>query len=261
MGQLLCIAAVLVSPTLSHATLITNFGPGTFNAGNSSVAVTGGMGVMAGCIDWYNGPIAPTCPQPTGVTAMFSVDNPSAGPFNSTETGTIQDLNLGVTFPVVNFISIMTPSGLAIFDLKDLRTNTGPAIGDCTPGTGDMLQDVSCTPAGSPFTIINGANNPATGKPDTVSIVLTADLYGYIGSSGVAYNAANPYVGVFTTQFALSGTIDSIESTILSGGTVTAAWSAAFAPVAAVPEPATFGTIGFSLIGVGYLLRRRIAKG
>ncbi len=143
------------------------------------------------------GPIAPTCPQPAGTTGSFTVDNPVGLPLVAGETGNIQDLTLGGSFPVINFMNILTPSGLAIFDLKDLRVNTGPAIGDCTIGTGDLSPGVNCTPSGSPFTITNGLVDPVTGVPDTVSISLTVDLYGYIGSSGVAYNAANPYVGIF----------------------------------------------------------------
>jgi hypothetical protein len=256
---------LLLAPVAVQAGFITSLGTATFNAGNGSVVVNGN-GMTNGCIDWYNGNSAPSCPQSPGTTANFTVNSPATTPFASGQTGTIQDLNFNTMFPVVDFIQIMTtsslanPSGLVYFDLKDIRTNTGAAIGSCTPGTGDMTQDVSCTPAGSPFTLTNGPNDPNNGNvPDTVTISLTLDAYGYINSSGNNYDAANLYVGTFSTQTALSGTIDSILTQIGNQQPVSAAWSATFAPATA-PEPSTFMTMGFTLLAAGYCLRRKIGK-
>jgi hypothetical protein len=114
----------------------------------------------------------------------------------------------------------------------------------------------TCTPANSPFQITNGLVDPLTGLVDTVSVSLTVDAYGYTGSSGTNYNAANLYVGTFTTQQAIQGaTIQSILSTIASGGSVSASWSATFTPVAPTPEPGTYLLIGAGLVAIGCFKR------
>jgi hypothetical protein len=258
--RLLLTAAVLTLPNVVQAGFVSGLGSATFNAGNGSVVVTGGQGVMSGCIDWFNGPTPPSCPQPDGTMAAFTVNSPATAPFAPGQTGHIQDLNFAMAFPLVDFINVGTGSGTVFFDLKDLRTNMGADIGSCTQATGDLNQDVSCTPSGSPFTITNGPYDPNNGNTvDTVTISLTLDAYGYIGNSGTNYDAANRYVGIFSTQQAVSGNIDSILATIRDGGSVSASWSAAFSPVNA-PEPGTFGMLGLSLVGGSYFWRRRMSK-
>jgi hypothetical protein len=256
--QVFLFTALFLSPSLTYATFVTNFGPGTFNAGNSSVEVTGGSGT--GCIQFFSSGSAPACvPGSTSGGSSFTVNPPDNGPFAPGESGFIDSIDFTNAFPIVNFMVVTTPSGVVHFDLKDLRTNTGANIGSCS-GAGGLAPGASCTPSGSPFTITNGLIDPSTGVVDTVTISLTVDLFGYVGTSGTNYNAANPYVGIFTTQSALSGNIETILATISGGGSETASWSASFAPLSPVPEPATFGTLGLSLIGVGYVLRRRFGK-
>jgi hypothetical protein len=247
------ISGILI-PVSARAAFITNAGTAILNAGNGSVVVTGG-GMSSGCIDWYN-TTAPSCPQAAGTTAAFSVNGGSTSPFASGETGAIKDINFNTSFPVVDFITIVTPSGIAHFDLADLRVNLGPDIGSCTQASGDTHSGVSCTPTNSPFQLLNGIADQ-NGVVNTVTISLTIDAYGYLGTSGTNYNAANRYIGVFSTQSSVNGNIDSILAAIQGGQGVSASWSATLSPSAAAPEPATYGTLGMSLIGLGYLLRRR----
>lgn len=243
----------------AFATPLTTLGPATLNAGNGSVFVSG-SGSGGGCIDWYNTQTPPPQCQPAGTMGTFSVEGPFAAPFAQGQTGNIQDINFN-SLPLMNFITIDLGGGnIARFDLIDLRTNGPTDSGSCTPATGDMMSNASCTPANSPFQLQNGIAN-SRGVVDTVSVSLTADLFGYIGTSGVNYNAANPYVARFTTQGAVNGAfnIESILSTIRSGGAVNASWSATLSPVAAsgtVPEPASFVLLGLALISVAPILKR-----
>jgi len=246
------VSVILVTMSgMAWATPITNLGTGILNIGNGSVIVTGN-GLTTGCIDFYN-LVAPATCQIDGTTSMLTVEGGSTAPFASGQTGTITDLNFNTVFPVIDFIDIGPSGSVARFDLKDLRYNNGPEIGNCM----STAPGVTCTPANSPFQITNGLAD-ANGVVNTVSITLTVDAWGYTGSSGTNHNSANPYVGIFTTQSPLQGNIVSILARITSGGRVDSSWSASFAPLPAVatPEPFTFGLFGGGLILAGILGRR-----
>lgn len=262
--SVMCVALIGLSGSASAAP-ITNGGSAILNAGNGSVQVSGN-GITSGCIDWYNTGLAPASCQPNGTTGSFSVEGSSSAPFLVGQTGTIQDLNFSPPLPLVDFITIALGGGLtAHFDLTGLRFNGPTSIGDCTAANGpdglnNMSPGATCTAANSPFQITNGLAGPG-GIVNTVTISLTIDLWGYTGSSGTNYNAANRYVGIFTTQGAVTGgnNIASIEATIGGGGAVSAAWSATLAPVAtpSVPEPGSYLLAGLGLLSVASLLRRR----
>jgi len=248
---------------MAGATPIQNLGTGSLDAGNGSVIVSGN-GVTTGCINWYTTTAPTLCPD-TGATGDLTVQGGSTAPFVAGDTGTIQDLSFQTTLPLVDFLVINRPSMASLqFDLLDIRSNTtGSDIGSCS-GSAALEEDVSCTPAGSPFTITNGPDDPNNGNlPDTASVTFTVDAYGYVTNSGTNYNAANLYVGTFTTQQAISdATIQSILSAISApGGSVTASWSATFSPepVSGVPEPASFLFLGIGLTLIG-LYKRKTRK-
>ena len=247
----------LVSAGTASAQPITNLGTAVLNAGNGAVEVSGN-GVTTGCIDWFNSLMGPMVCQPPGTTGSFSVQASSTAPFMVGQTGLIQDLNFNPPLPLLDFITIDLGGGVTgHFDLKDLRFNGNTAIGDCSSNA----PGVTCTPANSPFQITNGLAN-SNGQVDSVSISLTTDLYGYTGTSGVNYNQANKYTGIFTTQGAVTGgnNIAAILATISQGGFVEASWSATLAPVITqTPEPGTYVLAGLSLISIG-LVRRRMRK-
>jgi hypothetical protein len=262
-----CVIVVAVSAS-GFATPLTNLGSATLNAGNGSVRVTGN-GSTSGCIDWYSG-VAPSSCQPDGTTSTFTVNGPSTAPFIPGQTGTIKDLNFNTPFPVTDFIDVAIGGGAtARFDLTNLRVNTGAAVGNCSSAVGsngltDMSPGATCTPAGSPFQITNGLAN-SSGVVDTVTISLSFDAYGYTGTSGVNYSDATKYVGIVTTQGALSGyNINTILNTISTpGGSIDAAWSATLSPVSGVPEPGTYPLLGLGLIATGTIMRRsrKLARG
>jgi hypothetical protein len=185
----------------------------------------------------------------------LTVEGGSTSPFINGSTGTIQNIPFTTVFPEVDFIAI---GGLDFFDLLDIRFNAGPNIGACTSPS-DTGQGVSCTPSGSPFTLTNGLVDPRNGLVDTVSVSITVDAEGYTGSSGTNYNQADRYVGIFTTQQAVSGNIDNILTTIATGGSINASWSATFTPASQIPEPESFLLLGAGLTAIG-LLKRNARK-
>jgi len=251
-------AMIFLTARFAGASPITAFGSAILQAGNGSVVVSGN-GTTGGCIIWYNGGIPPTT-CPTSGTGNLTVQGGSTAPFTLGDTGTIDNLNFHVAYPVVDFMVIdnspNTPATLQ-FDLKDIRFNGATAIGDCDAGVNDP--GATCTPAFSPFQLTNGLTDPSTGTVDTVSVALTMDAWGYTGSSGTDYNSANLYIGSFTTQQAIQGaTIQSILHTIATGGSVNASWSATFTPV--VPEPASLILLGVGLTAIGLFKRKTKTK-
>jgi hypothetical protein len=241
-------AFILSAAGIAQAAALTNSGTAILDAGDGSVVVSGN-GVTNGCINWFNSGSPPPCPGSGGGT--LSVEAGSTSPFTVGASGTIQDIAFNTPFPVVDFIAI----GGLDFDLLDIVVNTGPTIGDCF-SPDDTDPGVSCTPAGSPFTLINGLVDPKTGLVDTVSISFTVDAEGYTGSSGTNYNQANLYIGVFSTQQAVTNNnIQSILQVITGGGAVSAAWSATFAPFSEVPEPESFLLLGAGLTVIGLFKR------
>jgi hypothetical protein len=246
---------------LAGATTITSSGMGILNVGNGAVQVSGN-GLTSGCIDWYNTTTAPSGCQPAGTTGSLTVNGSSTGPFAAGQTGTIQDLNFNTALPLVDFIKVNLGGGsTAHFDLIGLRFNAGANIGDCGASNGpdgknNMSPGVTCSPANSPFQITNGLAN-GSGVVDTATVSFSFDAYGYTGTSGVNYNAADRYVGIVTTQGALSGSnIADILQTIGQGGAVSASWSATLSPVSAAPEPGSYVMLGLGLISLATMGRR-----
>jgi hypothetical protein len=201
-----------------------------------------GNGQTGGCINWST---STTCP--TSGSGSYTVVAPSTAPFVDGQTGSIDNLNFNVTYPVTDFITYGSGPGTVDFDWMDIRSNTsGAAIGNCTSDA----PDVSCTPAGSIFTITDGPAD-SQGQVDTVTVAITADLEGYTGSSGVDYSNATSYVGVFTTQ-AISGDITDILDTIADGGNIPASFSVTIGgQSAATPEP---GSASLLLLGIGLIV-------
>jgi hypothetical protein len=179
------------------------------------------------------------------------VDQGSGDPLAfSIANGTIKDLMAGEVFPLVDFETAPGPQGLVHFDLISLLpAAAGPGNNCASAAVG-----TSCAPTGSPFFLYQASANQ-------VSITLNVTLEAYTGTSGTGYNAATPYVGVFTTQISgllsngAAATIPNILALENSGGSIQATWSAAESP-SAIPEPMSLLLFGSGLFGVAFVGRR-----
>ena len=262
------VSALLVSPNLTMAAAIG--GSAVLDNGNGTVLVSGN-GVTSGCIIWSSGnnPPPPACP--TSGAGTFTVEPGSTNPpFTTGTNGTIDNLNFNSLAggPLVGF---MVVDGVD-FDLTGIAVNTGATIGECSPVlVGGLNWDspgATCIPAGSPFELQNGLATGSNGQANTVSVTFSVYAEAYTGSSGVHYNAATPYIGVFTTQSAngsgtplIAGNIDSVLTAIQSGSGITASWSANFSPSATTPEPATMLFCGGGLILLALITKRYKTRG
>jgi hypothetical protein len=250
--------AILSTVSFAGATPITAFGSGVFTAVNSSLVLLGSF-PTSGCINWYSSGSAPTmCTLGTG---NFSVQPGSDAPFTGVATGNISNLITGFPLPLVDFMVIdnapNTPAKLH-FDLRDILFNGATPIGGCSGAAAASPFD-TCTPANSPFHFSNGQANPGTGQVDTVSFFFVLDAWGYAGSSGTNYNAANSYMGVFSGSVA-GLNILSLLGTLADGGAVNAPWSAMFSPATttAAPEPAPLVLLSTALTAIGLFRKRGV---
>ena len=176
---------------------------------------------------------------PTG-SIFFPTGDGDFTSFSAT-LGTIRDLN-AVTEPIetpLMFHNFVVAAAQPTWDFVLTRILAGggsPA--QCDDNVGSV-----CTPPGSPFTITN--NTAQTGQ-----VAIT--FHGYVtdGSS----DPPSPWIATFSTP--VNNTAGEIIAQILARGFYQTASAGRF-DVTAIPEPETFGIIGFGLIALGILTRRR----
>lgn len=237
------LSGLMVGPTI--ASPIPLGGGGVVNLSNSPgklVAVSSNTPCIA-----FSG-LAPSCPGGPTADIVSGVD-----PIFGT-TGTIKDIS--TTFPIVAFetVNLTIAGGPAIWDLLNIITPSG--FSNCTTSTNSG----ACS---------TGTFVLSQTSPTQVSISLSLNEIGYLGTSSTG---STPYVSVFTTQ--LSGDLtafgctgpncaDTIGNILLwesgAGHEISSTWSATESPVAATPEPASYGLIGSGLIGL-VLFGRKLSK-
>ena len=180
-----------------------------------------------------------------GAANAFNIDSYS-GSFATLTGGSIQNLINGPVTgntSIPGFATFQTTAGLITFDVNhiDPGTGTSAACSDNTVGS-------VCTPAGSPFTLTQGANG--------VSFTFSVEGIAYTGMSS---GGDSPADGLFTGQ-QVPGTITEVLGTLASNGgtgSFSNSYSASFS--ADAPEPGTFATflIGAGLLGMGVIRSRR----
>jgi len=180
------------------------------------------------------------------VTGISTSVTYSTGTLSPGALGDIMDLTAGggavndfMTFPP------LVPGPVALdFVLNSL----GPGV--ASTACGSLLVGQSCSvDLGSPF-ILTATSSTNTSVVDGTTVTLAAA--GTVSDSAGSSN----WFGQFSVS--LNQTPGTIQSTINAGGSVSTTNDGKFTLSTAVPEPDAAWMIGFGLIGVGALIRRRI---
>ena len=131
------------------------------------------------------------------------------------------------------------------FDLTYIAPGVGTASG-CSSSTPGSL----CTPAGSPFTLLQ-----LTSSTVVASLQLNGDAYTGSPETGMSYTT-----GVFSTQTAVGGTLPEIIRTLGAGRAISGITYSASFVASPVPEPASMLLMGFGLAGTAFVARRRVSR-
>jgi hypothetical protein len=207
----------------------------------STVNITGGVTVTPTEIEFAPtfSAIPNTVAQPTEQT----------GSFLGVTGGAIQTLTgppLTGAISVSDFITFTGGAAPVLFDLTTIQPGVGTLAACSSTALG-----AECTPAGSPFTLIQGQGD--------VAVFLTLDGNSYTGTpgSGTSYT-----VGSFTTQFTVLGTIPAVLAALVSPSGVSTSYSANFVATNPTPEPSTGACFmfGSGLIGLSFIGRSRFRR-
>jgi PEP-CTERM motif-containing protein len=177
----------------------------------------------------------------------FTAPGPNTGSYAGTTSVTQGNLVGAATLTpnLSNWATFTGPAGgPIIFDLQTINPGVGNLAGCLSDTVGNR-----CTPsANSGITITQVSANQ-------VSISLTGSGIAYTGSSATG---STPTVVSFTSQNNIPGTITSILLAVNTTGftnSVSATYDSTGA--ATVPEPMTLSMMGFGLLGLGLLRRRK----
>jgi hypothetical protein len=185
----------------------------------------------------------------TNTPNPFAVGGINTGSFAGLTGGTIQNVTPPVVGPtsIPAFATFNTAAGVITFDL----TTVMPGIGSAAACTSNTVGNV-CTPnlgaIMSPFTLTQVA-------PNAVSIALTLNGVAYLGTAATGTSST---VGTFTTQDTMLGTITSILTASGTPAGVKESYSGSFTAANVVPEPLSPLLMGFGLLGLGIIARRKV---
>lgn len=234
---ILCLlAGTAFAPLVATATPIT----GVLN-------INGGVTVTATTIDFLplaggNGSVAADIFTNTGSFAVLNT-----GVQADPAVGLIKDLTGGPVVGAISLANFLGSFALApniAFDLAFINPGSYTAA---TCGGVPAIGQV-CTPPNSPFSLSNISSGgvlagvAAIGVAGTVRNTTTGEV--------------SSFTGILSTQ--KPGTsYQEMLAALAGGGSFSTSYSGSFI-VTAIPEPATFGFIGFALLGLGLFQRRRV---
>lgn len=234
--QALGMSAVLCAGFASSASAVTII--------SGSANITGNVNVTPNTIQFFNGSTPNT----------FAPQGLSTGSFAGLTGGTIQELfvasePVNTMIDVVDYATFLGGTVTPIdFDLTFIQAGFGTLAACASSAVG-----AECTPTGSPFTLIQGAQG--------VAVFFTVDgtAYPAVGGSGAT---GSPTIGNFTSQFNVPGTIPGVLAQLQATGISGQSYSATFTATAA-PEPSTGAcfVFGAGLVGLSLIGRRRVNRG
>jgi len=217
-AQVLACAFLIAGWANMYATPLPQAGGAVLNISNMTGSLVGLSNV---CVNWNSA--APCTNPPFAVQDTISGSDPALFTVGSTAQDTIKSLPAGVVLPLIDFLTVQSPlpGGLVHFDLISVVIPAVPLNNNCTV----FAVGAICSPGGgSPYILVQASANQ-------VAISFSTTEQAYTGTSGVGYNAATAYNGIFTTQ--ISGllpngqrvTVPNVLSFMGGGGVLTATWS------------------------------------
>lgn len=201
--------------------------------------MSGSVSVNLTMVDWSsNGPPAGT----------FVVNSPAFGDFAGLFggnppffMGTVKDL-VAPPVPVARFLDLFTAPGFGglFFDLSSVILPVAPA---CTGANLPVNQDCSL----GTFTLRNSAGG---------GVSVDFGVLGFF-QNGLDLTTRASGRGLYTTQL-VNETVATVFNTIVTGGSISAAYSANYFSSTEIPEPATVVMLGAGLVAIGLIRRRNI---
>lgn len=238
--------------------VVTLFVPATVSASVIGQVGTLGPGVIAftsggaNFIDWCPpnagspGIGQPGCGATTNNGLGTFMASGGTNSFSAATAGTIKDSTNGpATATYVSF-----PIGVPVSIDNYLTINSLPAA----DFRATMFENVSCATTATQF-CINGFELSQNGANTSVTITLDGVVIPGDGTanSNWSYVISGQYIGMSISQV--------VSGAASPTGVYSNTWSGTLtASAAPIPEPGTIGLMGFSLIGLSFLLSRRVRK-